>query len=237
MLRYLQVMDWVREYIRQEGLREGDRLPTEAELTRRLGVSTVTVRHAMAELQRQGLISRQQGRGTFVRRPRIASRPTRPGGLRETLVEPAGTLTARLLEFRRRPCSREEANALSLPDRTPVFQVVRLREVDGRPAVIDRSVIPVQLAPTLSRADVDRLEGSLYDLLGERYNLQEGWEEQAITAVAPGREERELLSLGACDPVLVVRGTSFTARGVAFDHFRLTYHAALFEFLLHTDAP
>jgi len=58
----------IRDMIRRDGLREGERLPTEKELSERFGVSRTVVREALARLRTDGLVVSRQGSGVFVSR-------------------------------------------------------------------------------------------------------------------------------------------------------------------------
>jgi len=86
-LRYQKVMDLVEGLIAERGLAPGSMLPTQRELAEMSGVSLITVRRALDELQREGRVAGHQGVGTFVARPRLISEPARSGGLLGTLAE------------------------------------------------------------------------------------------------------------------------------------------------------
>ncbi|AXK80738.1 GntR family transcriptional regulator [Pseudolabrys taiwanensis] len=80
---YRQLDALLREQIQDGGLRPGDRLPSEAELCARFGVSRATVRQALDALTREGVITRSPGRGTFLRRserPAVQERKRQPWG-------------------------------------------------------------------------------------------------------------------------------------------------------------
>ena len=84
-LLYEQVVDYVEGLVAERGLVPGDMLPTYAELAASVGVSLITVRRALDELERAGKVRRHQGLGTFLARPRIVTEPTRAGSLLTTL--------------------------------------------------------------------------------------------------------------------------------------------------------
>ena len=82
---YEKTIAFVLQYIDEHKLVEGDQLPTEAQLSSLAGVSLVTVRRALSELSAQAVVRREQGRGTFVARPRVNAETTKIGGLRNGL--------------------------------------------------------------------------------------------------------------------------------------------------------
>ena len=235
-LLYEQVVAYVERLVSERGMVAGDLLPTYAELAERVGVSLITVRRALDELERAGKVRRHQGLGTFLARPRIVTEPTRAGSLLATLAEgeaerPAGSLDTRILQIRRGLPSADVARALQIRADSQVWQLRRQRMIDGRPAVVETSIIPTSLAPELDRL-VSREGGSLYDLLGREYGLEDEYEEQYLEVIMPTQEERRLLSIPARTQVVRIRGLSMDKAGTPFDCFEQLYPAAEFAFAI-----
>ncbi|GAA2287637.1 GntR family transcriptional regulator [Streptomyces ruber] len=78
---YEQVLDRLRQYVTECGLRAGDRLPPERDLARRLGVSRASVKQAIVVLEVQGLVEARHGGGTYLVRDSLDVEPV------EALVE------------------------------------------------------------------------------------------------------------------------------------------------------
>jgi GntR family transcriptional regulator len=174
-LLYQQVVSYIEQLVSERGLAPGDMLPTHAELAELTGVSLITVRRALDELERAGKVRRHQGLGTFLARPRIVTEPTRAGSLLGTLAADgagrgAKSLDTRILAMRRGLPSADIARALQIWPDSQVWQLRRQRRIDGEPAVVETSIIPTALTPELDRL-VTGLRGSLYDLLGREYGL------------------------------------------------------------------
>jgi GntR family transcriptional regulator len=235
-LLYEQVVEYVEKLVSERGLVPGDLLPTYAELAESVGVSMITVRRALDELERAGKVRRHQGLGTFLARPRILTEPARAGSLLATLAEgeqppAAESLDTRILDIRRGLPSADIARALQIRDDSQVWQLRRQRMIDGRPAVVETSVIPTSLAPELDRL-VREQEGSLYDLLGREYGLVDEFEEQYLEVIMPTQEERRLLSIPSRTQVVRIRGLSMDKAGTPFDCFEQLYPAAEFAFAI-----
>lgn len=230
-LRYQQVYDRVLELIDEGGLTGGDRLPTSAELARMTGVSLISVRRALDELERAGRIRRHQGVGTFVAPERILTDPARSGELLETLVEDSSThpLTTRLLAVGVGMPSENLVRALGIEPGQPVWEVNRLRSLGSAPAILEQAVLPLSLVPTLDEADL-AAGGSLYRFLQDRYGLRDDYVEQALEVDQPTVDERAALQLSGRSLVVRVRGVSFNADGAAFDCYQQTYRARDFVF-------
>jgi len=233
MTRYEQTARLVERYIADNGLAPGDRLPPESEIGRIAGVSMITVRRAMAELAQRGIVRREQGRGTFVQATRIDAETTRLGSLRDTLGG-EHLLTTEVLSVARAAPSDVQAAALHLGPGALVWQVQRVRRIDGEPAIVELAAVPESRAPGLDRELARSADASLYGLLAVRYGLEEGHEEQTLVVRPPEPVTRARLGLTARDLAVVVTGTSYTLDGVAFDAFELAFDAARFAFHLRS---
>lgn len=229
-LRYEIVRDLILGIIEDDQLGPGDRLPTSTELAERSGFSLMSVRRALDELERAGVVRRQQGVGTFVAHGRIVSEPARSGNLLETLEgDEVEELATELVSMRVGLPSRAVATNLDLAAGLPVWQVVRRRLLRGSPVVCETAMLPLQLVPALDR---ERLAsgGSLYAYLAEAYGLADAHEEQYLEVALASADERALLGLAARDQVVRIRGVSYTADGTPFDCFEQTYPTRQFVF-------
>ena len=232
-LRYEQLMELVERLIAEGGLEPGSQLPTNNELASMAGVSLITVRRALDELERDGRVVRHQGVGTFVARGRMVSEPARAGALLATLSESAGssTLTTRLIGVTQGTPGPTIARVLQLAPRERVWQIARLRSILDRPVILEHAVIPVRLAPYLDHEGL--MAGrSLYAYLDSRFGLRDESEEQYLELTLPAESERELLKLGSKDQVARIRGVSIGQDGVPFDSFQQVYPANEFVFYI-----
>ena len=252
-LRYEEMIEFVERLVADGNLAPGDMLPTQAELAAAAGVSLITVRRALEELERAGRVRRHQGVGTFLARPRIISEPGRSGGLLDTLrraydasdAVPAGQgqegaeryshgeprVGNRLLSLGQGLPSVSLRAALQLTDEAPVWEIRRQRLVNGEPKVYETAAIPVALAPGLDRY-TGELNGSLYELLAERYGLEDQAEEQYLEVAGADDDERRLLRLPSKSQVVRLRGLSTDQNGTPFDCFTQVYPALEFGFYI-----
>lgn len=231
LLRYQVVKDAVLGMISDQGLRPGDRLPSTVELAGLTGVSQISVRRALDELERAGRIQRHQGVGTFVAEPRIVSDPTRSGALLKTLggSTTGREMTTELLGMRVGLPGESIAAALHIDAGQPVWEVTRRRLMGGMPAILERAVLPLQRVPALDENFL-REGGSLYQYISERYGIHDADEEQYLEVCLPSTREREWLALPAREQVVSIKGVSFDAAGVAFDCYQQVYPARRFGF-------
>jgi DNA-binding GntR family transcriptional regulator len=229
-LRYQVAYDTIVALIRDNGLEPGDKLPSISELGERSGVSTISIRHALEKLEREGRITRHQGLGTFVAERRIVMEPSRSGELLQTLAAAQPTeMTTQLIQLAVGLPSSGAADALSIPQGQPVWEIVRLRSLRDKPAILERAILPLNLVPSLEQ---DELASgcSLYRFLAERHGLHDAHIEQFFEVVQPSKIEQANLQIGATELVVRIRGVSFTGDDVAFDCWQQTYRASDFVF-------
>jgi GntR family transcriptional regulator len=230
-LRYEQVIDLVERLIVERELEPGALLPSAKELGRLAGVSLISVRRGLDELERAGRVRRHQGVGTFVAGERILSEPGRAGGLIGTLAggRSGGVIETRLLGIAQGSARSSVARALGIERDRLVWQISRLRTIGRRPMIVEEAVIPLHLAPAIDEQEL-RSGGSLYQMLAERYGLVDDHEEQFLQVTVPTGPEVDLLRLSQGEAVARIRGVSFTRDGVAFDCFQQAYPANDFVF-------
>ena len=231
---YQKVYAELRRLIEEE-LDPGERLPTERELCSRFGVSRITVRRALEELARQGLVIRRRGVGTVVAQTRVVNWVAVPGSLATSIGGDGSPrlVVNRLLAFERIGLLPKQAARLGRKAGDAAWQVVRLRLVDGEPAILDRSLIPVDLAPDLTEKEVADA-ASLYGLLADRFGLTPARVDQELRVVPARSEEEYLLNLSPNAPVVLLQGTTHDAAGAAFDAFKLVFRPDRFAFRLGT---
>src|SRR5580698_6879906 len=124
---HAQIEDWLAGEIAVGALMPGDRLPTEQDLATWFGVSRMTLRHALAELTRRGLVTRAVGRhgGTFVAAPKLEQDLTSLAGFSEQLRRLGMVAGARVLFASEHPARPAAAAALGIGKDDSVYEVQR----------------------------------------------------------------------------------------------------------------
>jgi GntR family transcriptional regulator len=194
----------------------GERLGAEREMAERLGVSRSTVRAALAELERNGVIRRSRGRGggIFVADRKVERDLTSLAGLPAYLRRQGFEAAARVLSTATVEADAGTAAALGLAPSALVLEVVRVRLADAEPISLERALFPAERF----RGLLDRsLGGSLYELLETHYGVVPGEAEERIEVVGAGAAEAKLLGLRRGAPLLAVARTAWDADGHAFE--------------------
>lgn len=230
---YRQCYDALVRQIAEGAWRPGEALPSEQALAARLGVSQGTVRKALDALTAEKLIERRQGKGTYVaehtqeRAMFRFFRLTRPDGTRATPETAEQTESVR-----RRPAKAVEVRKLNLEAGAQVVEIVRVRNVDGAPAVLERIVLPVALFP-----DIDRrlpLPNALYALYQREYGQNIVAAEEELHADVARKEDAKRLGVAPGAPLLHIErvgvsvdGTRVEWRTSRCDTRRLVYAVTL----------
>jgi len=180
----------------------GTGLASERDLAQELGVSRPTVRAAIEELTRTGLLVRQRGRGTFTSPHKVTQELAGTGGSQLAVPPAEGHWTSRVVAFTTAPASPPRAARLEIEPGSPVLSVTRVRDVDDEPIAIERLELPAALVPGLIRADME--SGNFYQLLRERFGITVRDAVQTMEPAVTNPEQAELLDVGVYAPILQV---------------------------------
>lgn len=152
--RYQQIADSLRHRIREGRLAAGHRLDTQRGLAANFGVTLMTLRQALELLEREGLIVRRHGLGTFVSAPSVDYDILHVRSLAGAFGARGEDLTTRFLRRHFGRADRRAAEALEVRRGARVFTVERLRVVGGHPIGFQASVLPGPIGDEVTRADV-----------------------------------------------------------------------------------
>lgn len=167
--KHHQLAEILRNRILSGELQPNDRFPTEESLCRVYRVSRGTVRQAVGALVQEGLLRREQGRGTFVTAPRPKSTFFTLTSFDEDMLQQHRQPSTRLLAVKLVPATPEVAGRLALAAGEPVIYIERLRLADNRPVVHETRHLAQSLCPGLPDDDLERQ--SIHWLLIHKYNL------------------------------------------------------------------
>lgn len=146
--KHHQLAEILRGLIRAGDLEPGDQVLTEEKLCLRYGVSRGTVRHALVTLTQEGLLSREPGRGTYIRSDRVRSPYFTLGSFVEDMQRQGLAPRTRVLKCRVIPAPLEVQKRLRLRLRTPVIHIERLRLANNRPVLYERRYLAKRLSRT-----------------------------------------------------------------------------------------
>jgi GntR family transcriptional regulator len=223
---YHRVYREIAKEIESGTLQPGDRLPSERWLCDELGVSRATVRRAIEELVTDGLVE-GRGRGSFVTGDALVEPPNTLMSLSELGRSRGLEATSRVLGADLRPATIDEADAFGIAPGAELFELERLRMLDGLPISIDHNRVPLRLMPDATLLDFTT--ASLYEALdGEGHApVRADYELEARPADA---YEAELLGLAPDAPVLFATTVAIGEDGRVLDLGRTVYRADRYRF-------
>lgn len=191
---YIQTVDALYELLEHSIYEAGQPLPAEAELAALLGVSRSTIREALSHLEKDGLIIRKQGVGTFVR-----PRPVQISGGLERLASfrTVAELAGETVQVVARNVSLVNADAviaaaLQLPLGSPLVQVCAIEAVNGIRLAYLEGFIAQELV-SLEQVTMD--DGSLLEHLYRQAHLPISYSRTAIRAISAGQDLADRLNI------------------------------------------
>lgn len=208
---YNVVASDLRKKIADGAVPAESRLPNEAELCQRYGVSRITIRHALAILVNEGLVARSQGSGTFVRGATIMAGLRGLSSFTEEMSALGVKTGGRVLSKRVVHANAEQAAALNTTEGSELLELRRLRTGDGAPLGLQTAYLPLARFPGLDKEEFEGI--SMYELLQGNYGLQlvEAIETFSIGKVSA--PDARLLGVKAASPAFVVERRTFDRQG------------------------
>lgn len=212
----------------ENGLQPHDKLPTERELAEEFEVSRLTVRRALDQLERERVIYRVQGSGTFVSADNIAKSLE--------LTSFTEDMRARGLEPGSQSIHVETVSAgpqigyeLNLSPADEVVHITRVRTADEVPICLEHSYLPRAYAGGLESLEP---EESLYNLLESRYGVRIDRAEQILRATVVEPEQAEKLAVPPFSPALLVSRRTYDERGNVVEYAETLYRGDRYSYSL-----
>ena len=218
MVKYQRIADSIRDDILQGKYRPGQQLALEKEMCKAYGVSRITVKRAVDELVSAGLVVKRRGSGTFVKSmeadaAKRASEAKRFASFSERFA--GRDIQTSILQFNIVNPTQEVAVKLRMPTEDFIYDIARLRTVDGVPLSIEYAKLPIQLVPGIKR---ETLESSLYHYIEQELHMHIQSAHRMVRAVPPAKEEQKLLGITASQPILEITQMAFLDDGRPFEY-------------------
>lgn len=225
---YQQLVDVLEKRLESGRIALGERLPSEKELGTEFGLARATVRQALQALEARGLVQRIANRGVFASKPAAHQSWTiqGPEGFLENAIGHQNrSVTTQVLRHGQVTLPAAAAHSLGLPEGTSGFELVRVRSLDGTPALFSTNYSPPAIAALVAQApDVLAGTASFSELLSSAgYSL--GGAHRTIYAASPTAEIAEALGISAAVPLLRIRSVSWTRAGVKYDLYETWVHS------------
>jgi GntR family transcriptional regulator len=242
---YVQIRERILALIKERGLSAGEALPSEAELQATFAVSRATIRQTLGILERQGVVERRQGKGTYVALPRLPRALAELTSFTEHLAQQQLRSASRLLAFERLRAGHRPATAYSEDTPAPaehfpgqdVVLFIRLRIANDTPVGVHTTFVPAWLADKIGLTD-ERLQRepgfSFYNAL-DRGGHQLAWADEHLLARGAGPAEADVLEVPRGAPVMSVLRLSRSAEGQLLEAVRAVYLGDKYDYVVHLE--
>lgn len=226
---YQRLRDQLADQIANNRWRPGEAIPTEAALSTEYQLSTGTVRKAIDALVSEGILERQQGRGTFIRRAQFQSSLFRFFRF-QTVSGERQVPESRILSIEPAAAPSAVAQALGLPVDAPVIRIVRVRLLDVKPVLAEEIWLPRQRFQALLKIDLSREGPLLYPIYEEVCGQVVASAEETLTAESVNDVHARLLQVAVNSPVIVIERLARDYAGSPLEWRRSRGHAEHFRY-------
>jgi len=199
---YIQVMDSLIAQMEDGTIPDEMRLPSERELCDIYSVSRTTIRQALKELEKDGLVRTYKGRGTFATAKRINQDMSSMYSFTESMKRLGKKISTKLVDFSEVKCDGRTARKMQCNTGESIHRFTRVRYVDAEPIFIVTTNLPYKRFPDF---DAKRLASeSLYTMLINSYNVTFSEAKETLQSVCALRNEAELLQMKCGDPCMKI---------------------------------
>ena len=206
---YQRIRTAILKRIEAGQLKAGDPVDSERELARINKVSLMTARHALATLEKEGMVERRRGAGTFVAPPKIHFNKLM--SYTEQMASRGLAAGSRLLCNRVIDDAPDIAARLALPLNSRMVKIERLRHAANEPFALETCYLAAEDFAGLTRAPLER--GSLFSMLAHDYGLEVAHADEEVDATAADARTGELLGLQRGAPLLRIRQVIYATNG------------------------
>jgi GntR family transcriptional regulator len=232
---HYQLRELLRDEIVAGRWAVNERLPSERELCEAFDLSRTTVREAIDALVNEGLLRREKGRGTFVAEPKMVESIHWGSPFTGSMSEQGIPIKTRVLRQEIVIPPYFVAQELRLASDEPVIVLDRVRSAFSEPILVSTSYVPHKICPTL--VDDDLVHNSLYQLLGEKYDLTIAKAKQYMEAIAANEFEAELLNIEPGTPLMLIESTVYMEDDTPLEYFKSRHRGDRTRFLVGTYKP
>ncbi|MED5609123.1 GntR family transcriptional regulator [Pseudomonas sp. JH-2] len=230
---YSQLKELLRTRILDGSYPPLSRMPSEAELGKAYAVSRITVRQALGDLQKEGLIFKIHGKGTFVAKPKAFQNVSTLQGLAESMGQRGYEVINRLRSFRFVPADAQVAARLQVAEGDTVAQIKRARLVNRELVSLEVTYLPEAIGRRLEKADL--VTRDIFLILENDCAQPLGHADLAIDAILADAELAAALEVEEGSPVMRIERLTHTADGQPLDYEHLYYRGDAFQYRLRID--
>jgi GntR family transcriptional regulator len=206
---YKKIQESILKRIESGELKPFEPVDSERTLAALHSVSPMTARHALAMLEREGVIERRARAGSFVAPPKIHFNKLL--SFTEEMAARNLSASARVFLLKTVEDEPEITALLRLDPHSRLVKMERLRLGGGEPFAIETCYLSAASFGKLTRAKLDR--ESLYSLLKREYGVELAYADEEVDAIVASRDTAKLLAIKGPQPLLRIRQLVFSSKG------------------------
>ena len=209
MPAYKKIQAAILQRIKAGELKPGDAIQSERELAKIHEVSLMTARHALGSLERDGVVLRRRGSGTFVAPPKVHFNKLMSFTEQMTgrSLRPASTV----LSFGIVDEEPEVAARLALTPGTRLIRIERVRQGADEPFALETCYVSADEFSKLTRPALER--GSLFSILEREYDIELSYADEEVDATSADATTARLLRIPPAAPLLRIRQVIYSTKG------------------------
>jgi GntR family transcriptional regulator len=229
---HAQIREIIRRRVLDGSYAPHSQMPSESQMMEAFQVSRITVRQALGDLQKEGLIFKVAGKGSFVAKPKAFQNLSRLQGFGEAM-SPSGYETfSQVLSMRRSKANEVVAKRLKLSPGAPVYEIQRLRYLNREPISVDVSYFPLALGQRLAQEDLATRD--IFVILENDLGQQLTHADVQIEAISADESLARQLRIAEASPLLrIERLTHAGEEPIDFEY--LYYRGDAFQYRLRID--
>lgn len=230
---YAQIKEILRARILDGTYKPHQQMPSESEMMQAFKVSRITVRQALGDLQKEGLIFKIHGKGSFVSKSKACQDLDRLQGFGEAMSRFGHQTFNQLLSIKDVPANRAVSEKLGLELRTIVTEIKRVRHLDREPISVDVTYVPRAIGDRLRSEDLAARD--IFVILENDYRIALGNADLQIGSIPADATLARLLRVDEGAPVLRIERLTFTADHQPLDFEYLYYRGDAFQYRLRLE--
>jgi len=230
---YAQIKDILRSRILDGTYQPHQQMPSESDMITGFGVSRITVRQALSDLQNEGLIFRIHGKGTFVSKPKAFQDLGRLQGFGEAMRQMGYETYSKVVSIRSMRPTAQVQERLQLTKNARVTELQRLRFLNREPISLDVTYVPVSIGVRLAKEDLATRD--VFVILENDYGMSLGHADLQIGSTLADEGLAAQLRVQEGSPVLVIERTTHTSDGRPIDYEHLFYRGDAFQYKVRVD--
>ncbi len=226
--KYVRLKEQLLELIRDTVSLQGDCLPSERLLGERFGVSRVTIRRAVAEIEQEGLLYRIQGKGAFICKEKIPQYLAKLTSFSDDMRTRDLRPDSRILALESITAGSYVAEMLKIDPGDPVVLLKRLRLADGEPMAIETCYIRNEIGAVIMDTIADGV--SLYKLFADTCGIKLKYALQSIEISTLKSWEKKLLGNESPPYALFIKRQTFDIENVPVEYVESKYRSDRYRF-------